>query len=387
MQALRIGAIVGAVAVVVWALVLVRSVVTPFAIAFAVAYFLNPLVNILERGFERLLAKTRVLRNLTYPRTLAVGVLCIWVVSVLALLLVIAVPAAFQQIEETVAKAPGWVETVRAKLEPLIAKLSERYPEQAAAARVQVEKALKEHAFTIVGRITQMVQKAVTNVLSVVAGVFNVMIVPIFAVYLLYDMNRIRTGAAELVPLRYRTYVYSRLRQIDQLLSAFARGQLTVCLILGTFYAIALTVCGVPMGLLVGMVIGFFNLIPFMSTLLGLPLAVSLSLLDDQSLRQALMVVGVFFFGQAVEGNFITPRIVGQGLGLHAVIVMLAVLVGGSLFGFVGMLIAVPATAALSVFWADLRALYLRSEFYRRGAPEDVPAGEPVPPSATPSAE
>jgi predicted PurR-regulated permease PerM len=367
----------------VWAFILVRSVLTPFAIAFAIAYFLNPLVNILERGFERLLAKTRLLRRVTAARTLAVGVLCVWLVSVLALVLVIAVPAAFQQIEETVAKAPGWVETLRGKLEPLIEKLSERYPDQAAAARVQVEKALKEHAFTIVGRITKVVQAAVTNVLSVVAGVFNVMIVPIFAVYLLYDMNRIRTGGAELVPLRSRPYVYSRLRQIDQLLSAFARGQLTVCLILGTFYAIALTICGVPMGLLVGMVIGFFNLIPFMSTLLGLPLALSLSLLDDQSLHQALMVTGVFFFGQAVEGNFITPRIVGQGLGLHAVIVMLAVLVGGSLFGFVGMLIAVPTTAALSVFWADLRELYLRSEFYRRGVHGDVPAGEPVPPSAT----
>ncbi len=105
-----------------------------------------------------------------------------------------------------------------------------------------------------------------------------------------------------------------------------------------------------------------------MSTVLGLPLAVILSLVDDQSLRQVLAVVAVFFFGQFVEGNFVTPRIVGRGLGLHAVVIMLAVLVGAALFGFIGMLVAVPVTAALSVFWSDLRELYLRSDFYR-GAP------------------
>jgi hypothetical protein len=120
-------------------------------------------------------------------------------------------------------------------------------------------------------RVTKFVQKTLLNILGVAAGAFNLVIVPIFAVYLLYDMNHIRSEGAELVPLRYRSYVYSRFAQVDRLLSAFVRGQVTVCLILGTFYAIGLTACGVPMGLLVGMVIGFFNMIPFMSTVIGLP--------------------------------------------------------------------------------------------------------------------
>jgi predicted PurR-regulated permease PerM len=106
---------------------------------------------------------------------------------------------------------------------------------------------------------------------------------------------------------------------------------------------------------------------------LGLPLALLLSWLDDQSPQRLLAVFVIFVFGQFVEGNFITPRIVGQSLGLHAVIVMLAVLVGGTLFGLIGMLVAVPLTAALSVFWADLRAWYLRSDFYRTGAGELQP--------------
>jgi predicted PurR-regulated permease PerM len=132
---------------------------------------------------------------------------------------------------------------------------------------------------------------------------------------------------------------------------------------------VALTLCGVPMGLLVGFAIGFFNLIPFMSYILGLPLALALSWIDDQSLAALGAVAVVFLLGQFVEGNFVTPRIVGESLGLHAVVIMLAVLVGGTVFGFVGMLVAVPVTASLSVFWKDLRDLYLRSDFYR-GSPE-----------------
>jgi predicted PurR-regulated permease PerM len=182
-------------------------------------------------------------------------------------------------------------------------------------------------------------------------------------------MNLIREGVKELVPVRHRPYVYSRFGEVDRLLSAFARGQVTVCLILGTYYAIALTACGVPMGLLVGFVVGFFNLVPFMSYLLGLPLTLGLSWVDDQSVPRLIAVAALFTLGQFVEGNFITPKVVGESLGLHAVVIMLAVLAGGTLFGFIGMLLAVPVTAALSVFWKDLRDAYLRSDFYRGSPP------------------
>jgi predicted PurR-regulated permease PerM len=114
-----------------------------------------------------------------------------------------------------------------------------------------------------------------------------------------------------------------------------------------------------------------------MSYVLGLPLALVLSWVDDQSLTRLLVVAAVFSFGQFVEGNFISPRIVGESLGLHAVVIMLAVLVGGTLFGFPGMILAVPTTAALSVFWRDLKAAYLGSAFYTHGAPapEDAEVG------------
>ena len=237
--------------------------------------------------------------------------------------------------------------------------------------RERVMAAVRTNLPQIVSPITQGIAKAFSSLLAFVLTVLNLVIIPVFAFYLLYDMNRIKAGAKELVPVRMREYVFSRAAQVDGLLSAFARGQVTVALILGVFYSIGLSLCGVPMGLVVGFVIGLFNLIPFMSYILGLPLALLLSWVDDQSGRALLAVAGVFTFGQFVEGNFITPRIVGQSLGLHAVVIMLAVLVGGTVFGFIGMLLAVPVTAALSVFWTDLRDLYLRSAFYRGAAATD----------------
>jgi len=257
------------------------------------------------------------------------------------------------------------VNRLRARLEPAYQRLHLKYPEQVDAAQERLQVTLRNALPGLLSPVTRAVAQAFSSVLSFVLTVLNLVIIPVFAVYLLYDMNRIREGIKDLVPLRSRPYAYSRLGQVDRLLSAFARGQITVALILGSFYAIALTACGVPMGLLVGFVIGLFNLIPFMSTILGLPLGLLLSWIDDQSLSRLVAVAAVFAFGQFVEGNFITPRIVGQSLGLHAVVIMLAVLVGGSLYGFIGMLLAVPVTAALSVFWADLRNLYLRSEFFR----------------------
>lgn len=366
---LRLLLAVAALGLVVWGLVLLLGVLTPFMIAFALAYFLNPAVNAVERLIERGLARMPRLGRRLAPRALAVGLLiaAVLLVSVVALLIV--VPAVYRQGADTVASMPEYGRVLRARVEPLLERLQLRYPEQTELARQRLQQTLQENLPSLLSPVTRVVRAAFSSALDFVLTLLNLIVIPVFTAYLLLDMNRIREGIKQLVPHRYRPYVYSRFRRVDGLLAAFVRGQLTVALLLGCFYALALTASGVPMGLLVGFAIGLLNLIPFMSTVLGLPLALLLSWLDDQDPTRLLIVVGLFAFGQFVEGNFVTPRIVGDSLGLHAVVIMLAVLLGGTLFGFVGMLVAVPATAALSVFYGDLRDLYLRSEFYRGGAP------------------
>ncbi len=366
----RAGLLVAVVLVLGWLLQRLSGPLTPFAIALALAYFLNPVVNALERRFGRLVERWPRLGRVLSPRAAAVGVLCVAVLLVIVIALVVVVPTVYRQVAEAAANVPDYVQRVRAKVEPFIQRLNVQYPEQAEEVRRRLTEAARTYLPDLVVPITQGIRSAFSSVLSFVLTVLNLVIVPIFAIYLLFDMNRIQAGVAGLVPHRARPYVYSRVGQVGALLSAFVRGQITVCLILGCFYALALTACGVPMGIPVGFLVGFFNMIPFMSYALGLPLTLLLSWVDDQDPTRLLVVAVVFTFGQFVEGNFITPRIVGESLGLHAVVVMLAVLVGGSLFGFLGMFLALPVTAALSVFWDDLRAAYLRSDFFRRGAPE-----------------
>jgi predicted PurR-regulated permease PerM len=348
-----------------------RQPLMPFAVALGLAYFLNPVANGLERVFAR--SRNRLLARIG-PRTAAVTVIALVAVLLFAAALLFVVPAVYHQVSETVAKMPEYYRVVRGRVEPVYQSLYERYPVQTEEVRQRVITTVKANAPQLLSPLTRFLARAFGSVLGFFLTVLNLLIIPVFAFYLLFDMNHIQEGMKELVPHRFRPYAYSRFAQVDRLLSAFARGQVTVCLILGVFYAVGLSACGVPMGVVVGFVIGFFNLIPFMSYVLGLPLALVLSWVDDQSLTRLLVVAAVFTFGQFVEGNFITPRIVGQSIGLHAVVIMLAVLVGGTLFGFVGMLLAMPVTAALSVFWADLREAYLKSAFFHGNAP---PAAAP----------
>lgn len=354
-----------------WALYRLRSALMPFAVAFGLAYFLNPVVNGLERVFTRAFGGRALLRKLP-PRAAAVGVLAVVVALVLALAVVLVVPAIYHQVSETAAKLPEYFQVVRARVEPFYQRMNLQYPAQTEEARQRLLAAVRDNIPQILSPLTRFLARMFGSVMGFVLTLLNLVIIPVFAFYLLYDMNLIKEGAKDLVPMRHRSYVYSRFAEVDRLLSAFARGQVTVCLILGTFYSIGLTACGVPMGLLVGMVVGFFNLVPFMSYVLGLPLALGLSWVDDQSVPRLIAVAAVFTVGQFVEGNFITPKIVGESLGLHAVVIMLAVLVGGTLFGFIGMLLAMPVTASLSVFWKDLREAYLRSDFYRGSPPGAV---------------
>lgn len=374
-QWVRLAVIVGVVVLVLWGVYKLSDPLTPFAVAFALAYVLNPLVNRMERIFARVLPRVP-LGSRVPPRGAAVGVLAVLLVALVLVIALVLLPAIYHQVADAVAKLPEYMATLRAKVAPAYERLHLRYPQQTDEARERIAAAMKNNLPKLLSPVTKVVGKAFSSLLDFVLALLNLFIIPVFAFYLLYDMNRISEGMKDLVPGRFRDYVYSRMGEVDRLLSAFVRGQLIVSLILGAFYAVALTLCGVPMGLLVGFVIGLFNLVPFMSYVLGLPLALLLSWLDDQAPSKLLAVAAVFVLGQFIEGNFVTPRIVGQSLGLHAVVIMLAVLVGGTSFGFVGMVLAVPATAALSVFWADLRDWYLGSDFYRGG-------GEPVTLAAT----
>ena len=358
---LRLVATIAGVILLLRALGALREVLTPFLIAFALAYLLNPLVSGMERVFSRG-------GGWLHPRTAAVMLIALLVLLVLVCAVMFVVPAGYHQVTYALGRLPDWMRGLRGRLSPFYQRLNLRYPEQTEEVRQSMIAALRDRLPALVAPVTHAATRALTSGLALVLAVLHLLVIPVFTLYLLHDMNDIQRGLADLVPPRHRPYVYSRMHDVDSRLSAFARGLITVCLIMGSFYAVSFTLLGVPMGLLVGFAMGFFHMIPFMAGAIGLPIVLLLSWVDDLSPTRLVAILALFVFSNLAEHNLISPRLVGHRIGLHPVVVILAVLVGGTAFGFFGMLLAVPTTAALSVLWVDLRDRYLRSAFYTGAA-------------------
>ncbi len=343
------------------------SGLTPFLAAFAIAYFLNPSLNRFEGRVALLLARLPVLGKKLDPRAISVLATLTSVATIVVVILLLAIPALLTQVDEAARSLPRMVQNVRLRVEPLLEKLNVRYPDETAQVRAVVEEKLKEKLPELLAPVTSLLQFALESTYSFITVFIHLFVVPVFAGYLLYDMNRIRAGLVQYIPPRIRPWLVGRLREVDALLAAFVRGQITVCFILALFYGVALSVLGVPLGLVVGFTIGFFNLVPFMAFVAGLPLALGIAWAGDATSTTLMWITVVFVIGKFADIYVLSPKIVGESLGLHSIVIILVLLLGGEYFGFAGLLLAVPATAVASVFWGDLTAAYKRSRFY--GAP------------------
>lgn len=340
---------------------------TPFLAAFAIAYFLNPSLNRFEARLAPLLSRLPVLGKRLDARAISVLVTLTSVATILVVIVLLAVPALLSQVEEAARSLPRMVQNVRMRIEPLLEKVNVRYPDETNEVRGVIEEKLKEKLPELLAPVTHLLQFALESTYSFISVFIHLFVVPVFAGYLLYDMNRIRKGLVHYIPPRIRPWLVSRLLEVDRLLAAFVRGQITVCFILACFYGIALSFLGVPLGLVLGFVIGFFNLVPFMAFVAGLPLALVIAWAGDAGSTTLYWIVVVFLIGKFADIYVLSPKIVGESLGLHSIVIILVLLLGGEYFGFAGLLLAVPLTAAASVFWGDLTAAYKRSRFY--GAP------------------
>jgi predicted PurR-regulated permease PerM len=197
-------------------------------------------------------------------------------------------------------------------------------------------------------------------------------IVPVVAVYMLLDWDRMITQIDSLLPRDHAPVVRRLAQDIDRTLASFIRGMGTVCLVLGTYYAIALMLVGLQFGLVVGFIAGLVTFIPYLGALIGGALALGLALFQFWGDWVAIaMVGGIFVTGQVIEGNVLTPKLVGNSVGLHPVWLILALSVFGTLFGFVGMLVAVPVAAALGVIARFAVEQYQLSLLYRGTTPPD----------------
>ncbi|MBU2980699.1 AI-2E family transporter [Lentibacter algarum] len=320
------------------------DVILPFVLGGAIAYFLDPVADRLEKmGASRAVATT----------TITLTGLLIFVI--LALLVI---PVMIEQ-------AISLFNTAPQLFEQLQGFLTERFPS------LMDENSTLRHSLLTVGdkvqeRGGELLQTVLSSAWSVVNLVMLMVIVPVVAFYLLYDWDRMVAAIDEMLPRDHAPVVRTLASQIDATLASFIRGMGTVCMILGAYYAIALMVVGLQFGLIVGFIAGMLTFIPYLGAVLGGILAIGLALFQFWGEWFSLAaVVIIFVIGQVIEGNVLTPKLVGKSVGLHPVWLIFALSVFGTLFGFVGMLVAVPVAAAIGVFTRFFAQSYKDSRLYR----------------------
>jgi predicted PurR-regulated permease PerM len=329
------------------------DVMLPFLVGGAIAYFLDPIADRLERlGLSRVLATTAI--------TLVAGLAVV-------LLVLAVIPTLVSQLTALVNAAP---EIARG----LQVFLTERFPELTDETST-IRQTLAEIAAAIQARGAQLANGLVSSALGLISAVVFIVVVPVVAFYLLLDWDHMVARVDALIPLDHAPTVRRLAREIDGVLAGFVRGQLSVCLLLGTFYSLALMVAGLQFGLVVGAIAGAITFIPYVGSLVGGALAIGLALFQFWGdWVQIGIVAAIFAAGQFIEGNILTPKLVGGSVGLHPVWLLFALSAFGSVFGFAGMLVAVPVAAAIGVLLRFGIAQYQDSLLYRGIAgriPED----------------
>ena len=340
---------------------LLSSVLLPFVAGAVIAYVLDPVADRLERAGVRRW----------------IGALCLVVLAtlVVVLLVVAFVPLLVSQIIGLAQALPNYVDIFRREL---VALFEELRPLLERAGIRDVDDTLENQAPSIVELIGNIAggvwqgSRAIVDVLTLLG------ITPVVAFYLLRDWDLILGKIDQYLPRQHAPTIRLLAGDVNHTLANFMRGQAAVCIILGTFYAIALSVAGLNFSLVVGFGAGIISVIPYFGAIVGLVASVGIAIVQFDSYAMVAIVAGIFVFGQAVEGNVLTPKaLVGDSVGLHPVWVIFALMASGSLFGFTGLLIAVPLAAVLGVVARFFLDRYRDSGYYRGlsgGPPADADA-------------
>jgi len=333
-----------ATAVFVIVLWFLGDVILPFVVGGAIAYFLDPVADRLDR--------------LGLNRGISVAIITLFAVLLFTLLFLLVVPSLVQQAITLIEIAPQLARDLHAFLGTHFPSIFE--PESSAY------QALVSLGETIRERGGQVLQTALSSAASLLNIVVLLVVAPVVAVYLLYDWDRMIAEIDNLLPRDHAPVIRRLARDIDATLASFIRGMGTVCLILGTYYAVALMLVGLQFGLVVGALAGLITFIPYVGAIVGGALAVGLALFQFWGDWLSVgLVAAIFASGQVIEGNFLTPKLVGSSVGLHPVWLIFALSAFGALFGFVGMLVAVPVAASLGVIARFVLDQYRDSRLYR----------------------
>jgi predicted PurR-regulated permease PerM len=323
-------------------------VLTPFAIAALLAYLGDPLVErMVERG-----------RN----RTLAVSLVFLLMTLILVCVLLVLIPLVERQISRLVENLPRYVDYLRGQVQPWLEAQLGYSPELFDPG--QLVDMLKEHWRQAGGIAAGIVAGVSKSGLAILGWLFKLLLIPVVVFYLMRDWKVLLERARSLLPRPIEPTVMRLLRESDEVLGAFLRGQLLVMLVLGVLYSIGLWIIGVDFAILIGMLAGLLSFVPYLGLIVGMGVGLIAAYVQFQDWLPLLWVLLVFGVVQTFESVWLTPTLVGDRIGLHPVAVIFAVLAGGQLFGFLGVLLALPAAAVVMVVLRYLRERYEESELY-----------------------
>jgi len=329
---------------------LLSEVLLPFVAGIALAYLQAPLADRLERlGMNRTVA--------------ALLIVTVVVLGLLAIALLV-VPYVLQQLMSLISSLPDHV----SRLRQIVADPNRPWLNWLFSG--EQNKAVTELVGNASAWLTGFAYSLWSGGKALISFASIVIIMPVVTFYLITDWHRMLASLDGWIPVRHRETVHELAREIDQAISGFLRGQFVVCVLLGLFYAIALTLVGLQFGLLIGVIAGLLTFVPYIGSLTGLLIATAVAITQFwPDWKWIVAVVVIFLVGQFVEGNIISPKLVGDRVGLHPVWIIFAMFAFGYLFGFVGLLLAVPLAAAIAVLFRFGLRRYLASPIYTGGQP------------------
>lgn len=343
-----------------WLIYLLAPVITPFAISAVLAYVGDPLVDRLQ--------KVKIWRW-QIARTVAVTIVFVLMLSLLTIVLLIIIPLLVDQIRLLVLRLPEWIEWFSDTALPWLATKAGFDLKNFDSA--EFSQMLKDYWREISTAAFKVVNIISSGGMAVVALITNLILIPVVTFYLLRDWDLLIKGMRDLLPRSMEAEISQTASDVDNVLSAFVRGQLMVMLALGLIYTAGLSLVGLEFASLIGMGAGLLSIVPYLGSIIGVLVAAGVAVFQFQDAFHLVMVLLVFGVGQMAEGMYLTPKLVGDQIGLHPVTVIFAVLAGGQLFGFLGILLALPVAAVLNVLVRHAQQKYRQSVLYNSPADMD----------------
>jgi predicted PurR-regulated permease PerM len=332
---------------ILWFIGEIHSILLPFVVGILSAYFLDPAADRLEKW--------------GISRTMATALITCGFFVLLVLCGLIVVPLVVSQFSELMQALPEYISGLEQKYSMAFESLRTRIPPEQFE---NIRQALSNFGTVFVQYLANVAAHVFQSGIALLNLLSLVLITPVVTFYLLRDWDRLVARMDGLLPRPYADTIRAQFRNIDDTLAGFIRGQSNVCLILAVYYAFGLTLTGLKFGVIIGLMAGFLVIIPYAGVLFMATIALGIALFQFDESWRVIAVFGVFALGWAVEGNFITPKLVGEKVGLHPVWIIFGMLAGAAMFGFVGVLIAVPVTAVIGVLIRFAIATYLESGLY-----------------------